>query len=321
MTDISHSDSSPPVPGVVLGICAFLIWGLSPVYWKALKHISPVELLMHRIFWSFVFLTPFLFAKGLWRDYRILLTSRRGRISLAATPVLLFTNWFLFIYAINTDRILQVSLGYYITPLVNVFLGMVILKERLRPMQYAALGLAITGVLYLTFRYDSFPGIALYLAFTFGFYGLIRKTAPYGAVFGLWAETLILSVPALMYLIYLEYNSFGSFFHAGMKGSLLLMGSSLITGLPLLLFTLAARRIHLSTVGFLQYIAPSCTFLLAVFVYREPFSKDQLVAFVLIWTALTLYSIDSLRFHHFGKGKTRINALYPAIIKKDKTIS
>lgn len=284
--------------GVGFGVCAFLIWGLSPVYWKALQDYPPMELLMHRIVWSFVFLTPFLLATGLWREISILKTSSKARLALALTPVILGTNWFLFIYAINTGHILQVSLGYYIAPLVNVFLGLFVLKEQLSKLQYTALGFAVCGVLYLTFGYGEFPAIAVYLAFSFGCYGLIRKTAPFGALFGLWAETLVLSVPALSWIIYLDMQGKGSFLHAGITENLLFMGTSLVTGLPLLLFGLAARRIMLSTIGFLQYIAPSCTFILAVFVYSEPFSRDQFFSFILIWTALSLYTADSYMIHH-----------------------
>ena len=203
-------------------------------------------------------------------------------------------NWFLFIWAINSNHILQTSLGYYINPLVNILLGMVFLGERLSWMQWIAVALAALAVGLLTLRYGHFPWVSLALAFSFAFYGLIRKIAPVGALVGLTVETLLLSVPAIGYLVYIDTLGQGSFLRAGISTDLLLIGAALVTALPLVLFTLGARRLHLSTMGFLQYIAPSCTFLLAILVYAEPLVQGQLLTFVLIWTALILYSADSV---------------------------
>jgi chloramphenicol-sensitive protein RarD len=207
----------------------------------------------------------------------------------------------LYIWAVNNDHLLQASLGYYINPLVNVVLGMVFLKERLRAPQILAVVLATAGVLYLTIYYGKFPWIALTLAVTFGLYGLIRKVAPVGSLVGLAVETLLLSIPALGYLFYLDSQGQGSIFRVSLKLDLLLMGCALVTAIPLLFFTLGARRLYLSTTGLLQYIAPSCMFILAVFLFREPFSSSQVVTFILIWTALALYSTDSVRYYR-GKG-------------------
>lgn len=217
------------------------------------------------------------------------------------TTTIVSCNWFLFIWAIHNNNVLQTSLGYFITPLVNVLLGTVFLKERLRLLQITAVSIAACAVFYLTVSYGSFPWVALSLAFTFGFYGLIRKIAPVSALVGLSVETLLLSIPATGYLIYLDAGGFGAFLHNGFKTDLLLMGAALVTALPLLLFTMGARRINLSTIGFLQYIAPSCTFLLAVFVYDEPLSGDQIFTFIMIWVALSIFSADSLRYYHRGK--------------------
>jgi chloramphenicol-sensitive protein RarD len=223
---------------------------------------------------------------------------------LLLTTMLVSSNWFVFIWAINSDRILQTSLGYYINPLINVMLGVVFLKERLRPAQLVAVILAAVGVVYLTIKIGRPPWIALFLAFTFGFYGLIRKVAAVNALVGLTIETLLLSLPALAYLGYHYIDGSGAFLRSDGRTDILLMCAALVTALPLLLFTTGARKIHFSTIGILQYIAPSCTFLLAVFVYREPFRTAQLWTFILIWIALLLYSIDSVvyfRRHHLPR--------------------
>lgn len=283
--------------GVLCAIMAFLIWGLSPAYWKLLKNIPAFEILMHRMIWSFFFLVPILALRGQWPDFVLTLKTPKRMYVLLASTVIVACNWFIFIYAINHDQILQTSLGYYINPLVNVLLGTIILKERLRPLQGIAVGLAAMAVLYLTIGYGRFPWMALFLAFSFGFYGLIRKMAATGALVGLSVETLLLSVPAVFYLLFLESTGQGAFFHAGFSVSLLLMGAATVTGLPLLLFTTGARRIHLSTIGFLQYLSPTCSFFLAVFAFGELFSGTKAIAFVLIWIALAIYSADSLWYY------------------------
>lgn len=291
------SNATNPSRGVILAGSAYLIWGLSPIYWKSLAAVPAFEILMHRMIWSFVFLVPLVVRKGRWNEFRAALSSRATFFTLLVTTVLVSINWFLFIWAINSGHVLQTSLGYFITPLVIVLLGVVFLKERLRRLQVAAVILAAAGVLNLTVRYGEFPWLSLVLAFTFGFYGLIRKVAPVSALVGLAVETFLLSIPASLYLIYLDRFGNGAFFHMGPGGSLLLMGSALVTGLPLLLFTSGTRMVHFVTIGFLQYIAPSCTFLLAILVYGEPLSPVQLVTFVMIWAALALYSTDAVIFH------------------------
>ena len=291
-------DASDSPLGVAAAGAAFLIWGLSPIYWKSLAAVPAFEILMHRMIWSFVFLAPLVLAMGRMKDFSTALVSGRTRLILMGTTLIVGGNWFLFIWAINSGHILQTSLGYYMTPLVNVLLGVVFLKERLRRMQLVAVVLAAGGVCYLTFSFGRFPWVSLALAFSFGFYGLIRKVAPVGPLVGLAVERLLLSIPATAYLVYLDQAGRGAFLHAGTAITLLLMGAALVTGLPLLLFTTGAKLLRLSTVGFLQYIAPSCTFLLAVFVYREPVVAAQLITFGVIWTALGIYSYDSVVYHH-----------------------
>jgi chloramphenicol-sensitive protein RarD len=245
--------------------------------------------------WSFFFLVPLILVMRRWTDFIDALKNYRTLLILLFTALIIGANWLLYIWAVNNDNLLQASLGYYISPLVNVVLGMAFLKERLRPPQILAVLLATAGVLYLTIYYGEFPWIALALAVSFGLYGLIRKIAPVGSLAGLTVETLLLSIPALIYLLYIDSQGVGTIFRVSLKLDLLLMGCALATAIPLLFFTLGARRLYLTTVGLLQYIAPSCMFLLAVFLFREPLVKAQVVTFIFIWTALAIYSTDSVR--------------------------
>ena len=292
---------SHKVSGAVYAASAFLIWGMCPVYWKALRAVPALEIILHRVVWSFFFLVPIVMTMRRWKEIVDVLKNHRTLLTLLVSALILGGNWLLYIWAINNDYLLQASLGYYINPLVNVVLGMVFLKERLRPPQMLSVLMAFTGVLYLTISYGEFPWIALILALSFGLYGLIRKVAPVGALVGLTVETLLLSVPALIYLFYLDSRGAGTIFRVSLKLSLLLMGCGLVTAIPLLLFTLGARRIYLSNLGLLQYIAPSGMFILAVFLYREPFSSAEVVTFIFIWTALAIYSTDSLHYYRGHK--------------------
>ena len=289
------------LPGVMYASTAFLIWGLSPIYWKVLRNIPALEIIMHRVIWSFLFLIIILVFQRHLNELITALKNRRTYLILFPTTILLGFNWFIYIWAVNNEHILQASLGYFINPLINVLLGMVFLKERLRPLQAVSLVLAGIGVLYLTFHYGAFPWIALSLAFAFGFYGLIRKVAPVSSLVGLSVEMLFLAVPALAYIVFLDNNGTGALFRISIKIDLFLMGAAFLTALPLLLFTLGARRLNLSTVGFLQYISPSCMFLLGVFLYNEPLLNAQILTFVLIWTALFIYSTDSAMYYRLSK--------------------
>jgi len=297
MTSQGEKTKSDTVFGVAYAASAFLIWGISPIYWKALRLVPALEIILHRIVWSFFFLVPLILVMRRWKDFIDALKNFRTLIILLFTALIIGGNWLLYIWAVNNDYLLQASLGYYISPLVNVLLGVVFLKERLRRPQIVAVLLATVGVFYLTIYYGEFPWISLALALSFGFYGLIRKIAPVGSLAGLTVETLLLSIPALVYLFYLDSQGAGTIFRVSLKLDLLLMGCALVTAIPLLFFTLGTRRLYLSTVGLLQYIAPSCMFLLAVFLFREPFVKAQVVTFVFIWMALAIYSKDSVRHY------------------------
>lgn len=284
-----------------LGVCTIspshLIWGLSPVYWKVLQSVPALEIICHRIIWSFALIIPVTLFGGHRKELWQVLRRPRILLILLTTSFLMGGNWLIYIWAVNNGRVLQASLGYFICPLVSIFLGIVFLRERVRFLQGVAIVLASVAVLYLTFQYGEFPTISLFLAFSFGTYGLIRKVAPVSAITGLTVETLILTIPALTYLIYLATIGLGIFGHKGTTIDLFLMGTALVTAIPLLLFTLGARRLPLSTMGFLQYVAPTCIFLLGIFFYHEPLTRQQAVTFMFIWTALAIYSVDSFLFY------------------------
>ena len=292
--DMDPESSNHTPVGAVSAVTAFLIWGFCPVFYKALVKVPPFEILMHRMVWSFIFLLPLILLMHRWKSFAAAFKTPRTFCMLFASTLLVGCNWFVFIWAINNDHILQASLGYYINPLVNVVLAMVFLRERLSALQVCAVILALAGVLYMTFSIGVFPWVALTLAVTFSFYGLIRKVVPVPAMEGLGVETMLLFLPAAGYLYLLHAKGVGAFFRIGWQMDLLLMATALVTAVPLLLFTVGARCLNFITIGFMQYIGPSCAFLLAICVYREPFSGAQAVTFLLIWVALALFTVDAV---------------------------
>lgn len=296
-TTPSQSLSPNPLPGLFFGLAAFLIWGLSPVYWKELKQVQPLEIILHRIVWSFFFLIPVIILRGRWQEFIRTLRNPKAVAILLATALFVSSNWLVYIWAVMHNHLLQASLGYYINPLVNILLGTLFLGERLRRLQIVSVALAAAGVLYLTVYYGQFPWISLYLAFSFGFYGLVRKAVDVASMVGLTVETMLLSIPAGLLLIMRYNNQTGAFLRVDLQTDLFLLGASVITSIPLLFFTISARRLTLSTVGFIQYVAPTCMFLLGVLLYREPFATAQIITFLMIWAALVLYSLDSIRFY------------------------
>lgn len=290
--------------GVLYAIGAYVLWGLFPVYWKALRAVPAHEILCHRMTWSLLFVLGLLAVKNHWRWLGDAPRSRKTVLTFFGTASLLALNWFTYIWAVNHDYIVECSLGYFVNPLFSVFLGMVFLHERLRRWQWVAIAIAAAGVLYLTFVYGSFPWISLTLALTFGLYGLIRKTADLDALEGLTLETAILFLPALAYLLHLEAVGAGSFGHAGARTNVLLAFTGVATALPLLWFAHGARRITLTSVGLLHYIAPTLQFLLGVLVYHEPFTRTRLVGFSAVWLALAIYSVEGVRTRR-GNAKAR----------------
>lgn len=279
--------------GGLYALGAFGTWGVLPVYFKIMEAVPPAEILAHRIVWSAILVGLMLKFFGRWQEVRAILRNRRLMMWLCVSSVLLSGNWMLFIWAVTNGYMLQGSLGYYINPMVNVVLGVFLLGERLSPAQWAAVGLSLAGVCVLAAGLGEFPWIAVSLALMFGFYGYVRKTAPAGAATGLFVETLLVVLPALVYLIYLGWMGDGAFGAYSGGYDLLLVFGGVITAAPLIMFTAAARRLRYATVGLFQYLAPTMQFLLAVFVFGEAFTDAHKITFCLIWTALAIYSADT----------------------------
>jgi chloramphenicol-sensitive protein RarD len=278
--------------GLIYATAAFLFWGIVPVYWKMLQHVPALEILSHRVVWGLVFVAIWMTIRKRWSELRGVFRRPRTVAALLASTVFIAANWGLFIYAVNTNRVLATSLGYYINPLVNVLLGLIVLHERLNRRQWFAVGLAASAVVLLTVQAGELPWISLVLPVSFGLYSLLRKTVRADAVVGLTFETAALAPFALAFLLIQEHRGVGALGHQGATISFLLVGAGAVTAVPLILFTLGVRRIPLSTAGLLQYIAPTCTFLLAVLLYGEEFSTAHAVSFGLIWLALAIYTLD-----------------------------
>ena len=279
--------------GIWYAIGAYVAWGVFPIYWKLLHKVPALQLIAHRIAWSFILLAIIILFTRQWKSFRSTLTRGVFIIYLAAA-VLLSINWLTYVWAVNAGFIIETSLGYFINPLLSVLMGVIFLHERLRPWQWVPIGLAAAGVLYLTFAYGALPWIALTLAFSFGIYGLVKKTAPLGALYGLTLETGILFIPAVGFLVYLQTVRQGAFLNSNAVTDLLLAGAGLVTTLPLLMFASAAQRIPLSLVGVLQYIAPTLQFLIGVLIYKEPFDQSHLIGFGIVWLALIIFWVEGL---------------------------
>ncbi len=272
--------------GVLYGILAYLLWGMIPIYFKLIQSTPALQILGHRIVWSFVLLLGILALRQEWGNFRAAAIHKKTLLVYTAAALLLAVNWGTYVWAVNAGYIVESSLGYFINPLVNVLLGVVFLRERLRPIQWVPIGLAALGVAYMTISYGQLPWIALVLAFSFGLYGLVKKVASLNSLHGLTLETALLFIPALLFLLFAEQQGVGSMGHTTLLINLLLAGTAIVTVLPLLLFGAAVRSIPLSLMGLLQYIAPTCQFLIGVLVYHEPFTQARLIGFSLIWAAL-----------------------------------
>lgn len=283
--------------GVLNAIGAYVIWGFLPIYWKALQQVPALQILNHRVVWSLVFLAILISARRNWAPLRQAIRQPKIVLVYALAACLLAVNWLTYIWGVNAGFIVETSLGYFINPLVNVLLGVVFLREKIRPLQWVPIGMAAAGVLYLTFSYGSLPWIALVLAFTFALYGLLKKTAPLGSLHSLTLETGILFVPSLLYLLYVGLQGSGVFIEYDSLTNFLLIFTGVVTAIPLLLFGAAARSINLSLLGLLQYIAPTCQFLIGVLIYNEPFTQARLIGFSIIWAALFLYWLESFLAH------------------------
>ncbi len=281
--------------GILYAALAFLCWGLFPLYFHALNEIPPLQITMHRVVWSLLFLAIVLTVRRQWGWLRPLMQQKRIMASFFVSSLLLSGNWLLYIWAVNNGHVVESSLGYFINPLFNVMLGFVVLKERLRRGQWAAIAVAACGVAWLAWEGGRMPWIALLLAGSFGCYGLMRKTAALGALEGLSFETMLLFPFALGYVIWLTLHGENAFLNTD-SGSTraLLLAAGPITAIPLLLFAAGARKIPLSVLGLLQYIGPTIQFSLGIFLFHEAFTSGKLIGFVLIWSALALYAAEGL---------------------------
>ncbi|WP_116449673.1 EamA family transporter RarD [Blastococcus litoris] len=281
--------------GVVSGLGAYALWGLFPLYFPLLEPAGGLEIVAHRVLWSLLFVGILLTAVRRWGQVRALVTDRRRLLVLLGAAVLIAANWLIFVLAVNAGHVVETSLGYFINPLVSVVLGVVVFSERLRPLQWAAVGIAAVAVLVLTLDYGRPPWIALGLALTFALYGLMKKLVRTEAAPGLFVETALVAVPAAAVLAVLHSSGDGTFANAGTGHALLLVSSGVATAVPLLLFAAAARRIPLSTVGLLQYLTPSMQLAIGVFVNGEPMPPARLAGFAIVWVALAVFTVDTLR--------------------------
>lgn len=291
-TDAEQNAAREHRLGLAYTLAAFTFWGVVPLFWKLLSAVPPVQQLAHRVFWCALLMTGLLAATGKMAGLGKVLRNPKAVVALVASTLMIGTNWFIFLYSVSTDQLLQTSLGYFINPLVSVLLGLVFLRESLRRAQWLACGMAATGVAVMTWELGTLPWISLVLACSFGFYGLLRKTVPAGPEEGLALETWILGPVAALYLV--QRAALGEpvllGFGWGTAGVLLLTG--VVTALPLLWFTHGAKRLPLSTVGMLQYIAPTLQGLIAVFAFGETFDTGRLIAFAFIWAGLVIFTLD-----------------------------
>ncbi|MDK9756398.1 MAG: EamA family transporter RarD [Pseudomonadota bacterium] len=291
--------------GVLLAVGAYTMWGIAPIYFKSIAEVSPLEILSHRVFWSFFLLAALLHFGRQWRSVRDIIKNKTKMMYLVSTAILVGANWLIFIWAVTSNHMLDASLGYYINPLINVLLGMVFLGERLRKLQWFAVALAACGVLVQLIVFGSVPVVAIALAMSFGFYGLLRKKVSVEAQTGLFIETLVMLPAASIFLFFIASTPTSNMFENPWQLNTLLIAAGVITTLPLLCFTGAATRLKLSTLGFFQYIGPSLMFLLAVLIYGEPFTSDKAITFAFIWGALVVFSFDGLRNNRKSRKATQ----------------
>ncbi len=301
--------------GILYGFGAYLMWGVLPIFWKQLQSLPAFDVAAHRIIWSFALLAVIVSFVRKWDAIRQAIRKPRTLATFAIIAAILFLNWMVYIWAINAGKIVETSLGYFINPLVNVLLGVLFLRERLRSFQWLAIAVAASGVLWLTVRYGSLPWIALTLAFTFGIYGLLKKKSSLESLEGLTLEMGILVAPVLLFLAYRYTQTDAITGFNSLRTAVLLLLTGVFTVAPLLMFGAGARRIPLSVVGLLQYIAPTIQLLIGVLMYHEPFTRDSQIGFVLIWIALALYTAEGIwrRQHRSGHPAATMPANRPAI--------
>ena len=279
--------------GILSGIGAYALWGFFPIYWKYLHDVPALQVIGHRIGWSFILLILVIVLSGQWNEFRSAVLEPKVIGIYTIAGVLLSINWLVYVWGVNAGFIVETSLGYFINPLLSVLLGVLFLRERLRPSQWIPVAIAAIGVIYLTTVYGRLPWIALSLAFSFGFYGLVKKLAPLGSLHGLTLETGIVFPAALIYLLIVEANGSGAFLHRSTLIDVFLIGAGAVTTIPLLMFASAAKQIPLTVVGLLQYIAPTLQFLIGIFIYKEPFDRAHFIGFGIVWVALVIFWVEN----------------------------
>ncbi|MFZ6027468.1 MAG: EamA family transporter RarD [Chloroflexota bacterium] len=280
--------------GVLYAFGAYFLWGFFPIYWKLLKQVAAVQVIAHRIVWSFVLLVAFLTLTAQWQKFRAVAFKPRVVAIYLFSAVLVTLNWLVYVWGVNAGFVVETSLGYFINPLLSVLLGVLFLRERLRRVQWLAVGLAAFGVAYLTFAHGQLPWIALSLAVSFGLYGLVKKMAPLSSLYGLTLETGLVFLPAAAFLAYSDVAGQGAFLHVPWSTNLFLVGAGLVTVVPLLMFAAAARLVPLSVIGIMQYMTPTFQFLLGVFLYKEPFTRERMIGFAFVWVALFVFWGESV---------------------------
>ncbi len=279
--------------GILYGIGAYILWGFFPIYWKVLHVVPALQVIGHRIGWSFAVLLIYILVTKQWHDFRSVAFNAKTILIYAVAGILLSINWLVYVWGVNAGFIVETSLGYFINPLLSVLMGVIFLRERLRPTQWIPVVVAAIGVVYLTTVYGRLPWIALSLALSFGLYGLVKKLAPLGSLYGLTLETGIVFPAALIYLLFLQAKGAGAFLHSGTTVDFFLMGAGIVTTIPLLMFASAAKQIPLTMVGILQYIAPTLQFLIGIFIYKEPFDQSHLIGFGIVWAALIIFWVEN----------------------------
>lgn len=294
-TMTTQPDTDQARTGFLYALSAYLLWGFLPFYMKAVGHIPSAEVVANRVIWSLPVAGLLLLWLGRTADIRAALRSPRTLAMGAVTAALISINWGIYVWAISVDRTLETALGYYINPLFSIFLGAVVLGERLNRFQAAAIGLAAAAVALLTWEAGGLPWVSIGLAVSWGFYALAKRALPIGPAQGFFLEVMILFVPALAYALWLQWNGASHFLAGNASDTALLMGCGLVTAIPLILYANGAKLLKLSTIGLMQYIAPSMIFVIAVFIFDEPFSATKLAAFALIWTGLLIYTWSMLR--------------------------
>lgn len=300
--EIDKVDGTDPA-GVIYGILAYTAWGILPLYWKLLNIVPALEILAHRIIWSFVFVGVLLIASGGWQTLLTVVKNKKNLFFLFVCGFLISLNWFTYIWAVNSNHVIEASMGYYINPLVVVLLGVVVLKEKLTRWQGLAIFLASVGVLILTVQYGQVPWVALILASTFALYGLSKKLIKVDYISGLALETIIVMPIALVYIITQQTQGIGSVGRVPFQTTFILFGSGIVTAIPLLWFAKGAQKVKLTIMGFLQYIAPTISLLLGIFVFKEYFSAIHFISFSFIWAGLAIFIMTNLSALHKSKAE------------------